>query len=35
MNRADEHTVRYMQYYIDQYNPDKDKMYKLAKEFGQ
>ncbi len=35
MNRADEHTVRYMQYYIDQCNPDKGETFKLAKEFGQ
>ena len=35
MNRADEHTLRYMQYYIDHCNPQKGETYKLAKEFGQ
>ncbi|KAK2463415.1 hypothetical protein APHAL10511_004501 [Amanita phalloides] len=35
MNRADEHTVRYMQYYIDHCDPSKGETYKLAKEFGQ
>ncbi|PFH52946.1 hypothetical protein AMATHDRAFT_138867 [Amanita thiersii Skay4041] len=35
MNRADEHTLRYMQYHIDRCDPNKGETYKLAKEFGQ
>ncbi|KAF8638240.1 hypothetical protein AX17_002262 [Amanita inopinata Kibby_2008] len=35
MNRADEHTLRYMQYHIDHCDPNKSETYKLAKEFGQ
>ncbi|KAF8632253.1 hypothetical protein AX15_002000 [Amanita polypyramis BW_CC] len=35
MNRADEHTLRYMQYYIDRCDASKGETYRLAKEFGQ
>ena len=35
MNRADPALLKYMQYPIDQCNPDQGPMYKLAEEFGQ
>ena len=35
MNRADPALLKYMQYHIDQCNPDQGPTYKLAKEFGQ
>ncbi|KAF8656258.1 hypothetical protein AX16_002694 [Volvariella volvacea WC 439] len=35
LNRADENTLTYMQYYIDNTDPSKGNTYKLAKEFGQ
>lgn len=35
MNRADPELVTYMQYYIDQCDPNRGDTYKLAKQFGQ
>ena len=35
MNRADPELVTYMQYYIDQCDPNRGETYKLAKQFGQ
>ena len=35
MNRADPELVTYMQYYIDQCDPERGETYKLAKQFGQ
>ena len=35
MNRADPELVTYMQYYIDQCDPDCGETYNLAKQFGQ
>ena len=35
MNRADPSLLAYMQYYIDNCDPDRGHTYKLAKEFGQ
>ncbi|PCH42040.1 fatty acid synthase [Wolfiporia cocos MD-104 SS10] len=35
MNRADPELVTYMQYYIDQCDPNRSETYKLAKQFGQ
>ncbi len=35
MNRADADLVTYMQYYIDQCDPERGETYKLAKQFGQ
>ncbi|KAI0368773.1 fatty acid synthase [Pilatotrama ljubarskyi] len=35
MNRADPELVTYMQYYIDQCDPNRGETYRLAKQFGQ
>ena len=35
MNRADPDLITYMQYYIDQCDPERGETYKLAKQFGQ
>ena len=35
MNRADPELVEYMQYYVDQCDPERSETYKLAKNFGQ
>ena len=35
MNSADPSLLAYMQYYIDNCDPDRGLTYKLAKEFGQ
>ena len=35
MNRADPELLTYMQYHIDQCDPERGETYRLAKQFGQ